>query len=401
MAQTSVHLKACDIAASETHNKREKDLDYVRKELSHLNKSFSYSGLSLPAELAAIKRDVKEKTGRKLQKNAIPIKEGVIVIEDKTTMDDLKRFCAECRKQFGIIPLQIHIHRDEGHSKSKDWKPNLHAHIVWRMYGENGRNVRLSREDCAAMQTIAAQTLGMERGKSSSKKHLSSLEFKISKLEEQARELDGNLKEVEQTLKGAFEGAKEGVYDLFTLNAGKKVREARKMAENAKKETAKTVKYAVQKITEERKKAEASEKAMKEAQAQSVKDRRQLYLVKQEWEQHKEDLKEIEDIRSKRADTLQILEDASNFGLTTQQTLNLVKNKSISLLSIRDPKSGDVIEYEDERPIHLKLEKGRIFAKFVLGWELAKEWIRQALDNPWFKRNGIPNKLNMYRNRGI
>lgn len=231
MAQTSVHLKACDISASETHNKREKELDYVRKDLSHLNESFSYIGHSLKTELANIKREVKEKTGRKLYKNAIPIKEGVIVIDSNTTMEDLQKYCSECQRKFGIAPLQIHIHRDEGHRGSKTWNPNLHAHIVWSMYGRDGRNVRLSKDDCREMQTIAAHVLHMERGKSSSKKHLSSLQYKIQELETRLEESNIAI----ERLKGAFEGAKQGVSDVFTGKARKRAEEAEERAKKAEK----------------------------------------------------------------------------------------------------------------------------------------------------------------------
>ena len=36
-------------------------------------------------------------------------------------------------KELGITPIQFHIHRDEGHydSATKEWKPNLHAYIVF------------------------------------------------------------------------------------------------------------------------------------------------------------------------------------------------------------------------------------------------------------------------------
>lgn len=202
MAQTSVHLKACDIASSEIHNEREKELDYVRKDLTHLNESFSYIPHSLSTEAAAIRKRVKEQTGRKLQKNAVPIKEGVIVIAEHTTMADLRRYCQECQERFGIVPLQIHIHRDEGHSKSKTWKPNLHAHIVWSMYREDGKNVRLGKQNCRDMQTIAAEVLGMERGKPSDKKHLSALQYKIEQQEKRLTEaLEKQRKAEKQTEK--------------------------------------------------------------------------------------------------------------------------------------------------------------------------------------------------------
>lgn len=401
MAQTSAHLKACDIAASETHNKREKELDYVRKDLTHLNESFSYIPHSLPTELAAIKREVKAKTGRKLQKNAIPIKEGVIVIEDKATMKDLKRFCDECRKQFGIIPLQIHIHRDEGHIKSKDWKPNLHAHIVWRMYGEDGKNVRLQREDCAEMQTIAAKVLGMERGKKSSKKHLSSLEYKIAQMEKQAEELQSSLSEVENSLKGAFEGAKEGVYDLITFKAGKKVKEAREKAVEAEKKVEAVISFAQKKISEETQKRADAEQAKAEAEKQSRTYLQEMNFVKSQWRQHQSEINEIDSIRSERANTKDILSDAAKIGLSAAQTLTLVNDKSISLQSVTDPDSGKVIQWDDERPIQLKLEQGRIWARFVTGWEHVTSWIKEALRNPWFKVNGVSNDRRRHRGMGI
>ena len=90
MAKTSIHIKACDTAGSELHNKRERQLSYIRQDLTHLNESYSYTGQSLAAELKRIQQDVKKHTGRKLQKNAIPLKEGVAVISDTTTLSDLK-----------------------------------------------------------------------------------------------------------------------------------------------------------------------------------------------------------------------------------------------------------------------------------------------------------------------
>lgn len=232
MAKTSVHLTACNITSSELHNKRQRSLDYIRKDLSHLNESFNYTGRSLAAELKAVKAEVKAKTGRALQKNAIPIKEGVAVIEQDTTMEQLKDFCERCRAEFGIVPLQIHIHKDEGHAKSKEWKPNLHAHIVWKVYGEDGRNVRTTPKDYARMQTILAETLGMERGESSDKKHKSARQFKA---EAQARELDEKVREKKAELAGlseakavkeaAIDAAKEKVQDFFTGKSKAKEKE--------------------------------------------------------------------------------------------------------------------------------------------------------------------------------
>ena len=39
MKMTAAHMEACKTASSEVHNKREKELDYARLDLSHLNES--------------------------------------------------------------------------------------------------------------------------------------------------------------------------------------------------------------------------------------------------------------------------------------------------------------------------------------------------------------------------
>lgn len=221
MAKTSIHLTACNIENSEQHNKREKILDYVRSSLSHHNESYNYTGRNLAEEVKAIRAEVKAKTGRKLQKNAVPIKEGVAVIDEHTTMADLMDFCDRCREEFGIIPLQIHIHRDEGHVKAKTWKPNLHAHIVWRMYREDGRNARFLAPECARMQTILAECLRMERGVSSDRKHLSAIQYKIEAKEQELAELN----EAKAVKEAAIEGVKEKVQNFFTGEAKAKENE--------------------------------------------------------------------------------------------------------------------------------------------------------------------------------
>lgn len=354
MAQTSVHLKACDIAASEIHNKREKELDYVRKDLTHLNESFSYIPHSLQTELAEIRRAVKDKTGRKLQKNAVPVKEGVIVIDGKTTMADLQRYCEECRNKFGIVPLQIHVHRDEGHSKAKEWKPNLHAHIVWSMYDENGRNVRLSKQDCRDMQTIAASVLGMQRGRSSDKRHLDALRYKIEQQEKRIEELESKLSETQERLKGVYEGTKQGVSDLFTGRARKRAEEAEKSASEAKKR-------------EEAVRAKAKEAiANAKADAKNAEDKAER--IRRELDRHRQELKEIEaykqraataekkldDLKSKLGWRERMIEKFIEFGAVLSEQWNrLFKGETVQTDHIR--MKG--VQVPLDNPIEIKLDK--------------------------------------------
>ena len=164
MAQkTSINIKPCNIGSSGAHNRRSaeylanirKEKFYIRTDLMAGNEAWVAPELgdtSLAERYNQIAAMVKEKTGRAMQtkdrerinkktgkvtivRGSTPLKEGVVVIKDDTTMEQLQRFCEVCNKRWGITALQIFIHRDEGHygtpGNNATWKPNLHAHIVW------------------------------------------------------------------------------------------------------------------------------------------------------------------------------------------------------------------------------------------------------------------------------
>ena len=189
MAQTSIHFQAVK-GGSEEHNKRTKKLDYVHHERSSMNEYWESD--TQEARLAFVTQNAKAKTGRKMQAKATPIREAVVVIEDTTTMDDLKKLAKRFNDRFGIDVFQIAIHKDEGYKKSKDGiKLNLHAHLVadWTDH-ESGKSLKLNRNDMAEMQTICAEVLGMERGKSSEKQHLSAIQYKIAAEEQRAEAIE-------------------------------------------------------------------------------------------------------------------------------------------------------------------------------------------------------------------
>lgn len=189
MAQTSIHFQAVK-GGSEEHNQRTKKLDYVHHELSSQNDYWQSD--TQEARLAFVTQNAKAKTGRKMQAKATPIREAVVVIEDTTTMDDLKKLAKRFNDRFGIDVFQIAIHKDEGYKKSKDGiKLNLHAHLVadWTDH-ESGKSLKLNRNDMAEMQTICAEVLGMERGKSSEKQHLSAIQYKIAAEEQRAEAIE-------------------------------------------------------------------------------------------------------------------------------------------------------------------------------------------------------------------
>ena len=86
MSKTSIHIEPCKIGSSEQHNQRLKHLDYVRPDLSHQNESW-VGVADLPAHLEQLRTLVKGKTGRAMQAKATPIRAGVIVIRQDTTIE--------------------------------------------------------------------------------------------------------------------------------------------------------------------------------------------------------------------------------------------------------------------------------------------------------------------------
>ena len=182
MAKTSIHFDPVK-SGSEIHNWRMKELDYVIKDLTPNDEHWvnpRYEGKTL----ADIRNEIAERyqahVGQKMQAKAVPIREAVIVIKPDTTMADLQLLAKQFEKEFGIKCIQIHIHRDEGFSKT-DSDPsnlNLHAHFVADWTHDNGTSLRLNPQDTSRMQTIC---LKMERGSSSNVKHLNAIQYKEKK----------------------------------------------------------------------------------------------------------------------------------------------------------------------------------------------------------------------------
>ena len=235
----SDHIAPCNTGTSEAHNRRSaeymaqinKDKIYVRCDLTSQNEVWvaeeiaaidKHDGKVLQTVYDNLATLVKQKTGRKMQEKirekvnpktgktvkvngSSPIREGVVLMKDDTTMDDLLRYADAVHQRFGITPLQIFIHRDEGHFEGegdgKVWKPNYHAHIVWDWINhETGKSWKLNQADMRELQSIAAETLQMERGKSKSetgKEHLERNDFIIEKQKREAELAEIRRKEAE------------------------------------------------------------------------------------------------------------------------------------------------------------------------------------------------------------
>lgn len=239
--KTSVNVKPCNVGSSKEHNRRtkqylanvNKDNIYVRTDLMANNESWISQEIgeqSLRDYQKQLAQIVKEKTGRAMQtkehlrvnkktgkvttiSGCSPIREGVVVCKKDTTIDQLKHFCDLCTEQWGIKPLHIFIHRDEGHYENpKDpdsWKPNYHAHIVWDWINhDTGKSCKLNHEAMRVMQTLLADSLGMERGISkeiTNKQHLDRNDYVLARQKEENERLTAE----HSAIVSATENAKE------------------------------------------------------------------------------------------------------------------------------------------------------------------------------------------------
>ena len=253
--KTSIHICAAKYGA-EKHNRREKEMKHVHSEYSHLNKSWEaidfksvadeirkakerYSchhfcrkakldengkQLTMPAyDKKTNDPIVDPKTGlqkvvpvweqdlskpKKMPKNAEPIREGVAVITEATTMDQMKTLAEQIEQRWGIKTKAIYAHLDEGHEHlvtDKDHQQgkyldsaegstiflwNHHAHYVfdWTDH-KSGQCINLNRHDMSELQDMLANTLKMERGKKSDKKWRDAHTFKAEQETIRAKEV--------------------------------------------------------------------------------------------------------------------------------------------------------------------------------------------------------------------
>ena len=244
--KSSIHIKPCNTKSSEAHNRRTAEYMrnigepkiYIVPELSADNEQWinpEFGSPDLQTHYDNIKQMVKEKTGRAMQEKererkgkngkiikvagCSPIREGVLLIKPDTTLADVKKFGEECQRRWGITPLQIFLHKDEGHwlngqpdAEDKEsfqvgekwFKPNYHAHIVFGwMNHDTGKSQKLNDNDMMEMQTLASDILSMQRGQSKAetgKEHLERNDFIIEKQKAELQHIDETKRYKEQQI---------------------------------------------------------------------------------------------------------------------------------------------------------------------------------------------------------
>jgi len=258
-AKASDHVKPCNIAQSENHNRRDADYIkslnpaklYIRVDLSQNNTSYvapEMEGISLQQHYDHIKEMVKLKTKRAMQekdveytdkkgkvrvrKGCSPIRESVVNIKENTSLEDLLNYTQKVESRWGIKAIQIHLHKDEGHYENPEdkesWKPNYHAHIIWDwMDHQTGKSFKLDANDMSEMQDLVAGTLDMERGQKKSETGLDHLErndYIIQKQENKKKMLE------EDNRKALAEKDEAETASLLAMEEKDKVEEKTKQA---------------------------------------------------------------------------------------------------------------------------------------------------------------------------
>lgn len=260
--KSSIHIKPCNTKSSEAHNRRTAEYMrnigeskiYIVSELSADNEQWvnpDFGNPNLQTHHDSIKQMVKEKTGRAMQEKererkgkngkvikvagCSPIREGVLLIKPNTTLADVKKFGEECQRRWGITPLQIFLHKDEGHwlnrqpdAEDKEsfqvgekwFKPNYHAHIIFDwMNHDTGKSQKLNDNDMMEMQTLASDILFMERGKSKTitgKEHLERNDFIIEKQKAELQRIDETKRHKEQQISLAEQELKQVKSEIRT-----------------------------------------------------------------------------------------------------------------------------------------------------------------------------------------
>ena len=294
--KASVHVKPCNTAQSERHNRRDaeyiKSLNpkklYVRLDLSKNNSSYvapEMKGVTLQEHIESIRVMVKQKTGRSMQekdveytdkngkvrvrKGCSPIRECVVVINEDTRLKALLRFTRMVETRWGIKTLQVHLHRDEGHYEipgdDSTWKPNYHAHIIWDwMDHTTGKSIKLDADDMSAMQDMVAEALNMERGVKKSETgldHLKRNDFILQKQEKEKKRLE------EEKRKAQSEKAKAENKANVAKEQARKANEDKEQAEKKALAAKTELSSAESKITEKQAEIDSLEKRITSKEA--------------------------------------------------------------------------------------------------------------------------------------
>lgn len=201
MNPTGINLKPCNVGSAMEHNSRTESYmteleqsgkktysifhDQTRYNQMWINPSYEDINLSARQKqqvdlyvdkhhrmppLRMVKRTFTDrKTGRKRTvryQGWSPIREGCGPCKPDTAIEDFD-IIKEYLRSKGIEVIAIFIHKDEGHEDpvTGERKYNYHFHVILDfMNYESADTVKLHKKDIRELQTVLADSLGMDRG---------------------------------------------------------------------------------------------------------------------------------------------------------------------------------------------------------------------------------------------
>ncbi|MFV7790427.1 hypothetical protein ACNO6Z_06160 [Aliarcobacter lanthieri] len=264
------YYKMSEIDRISSHNYRQTKIDYLlpREQVKFENKNIVFNenlqatrqdltlkNLDLAmrlqfTKLLDLKQKILKKNNAKRRKNENEIIEMVVALSEEQALNYLENdidlmqgfesFAKNINKKYGLKPLAISLHLDEGNIKDNITKLNVHTHITFFNYDfEKEKSVlrTLKKEDWKGMQDIAQDSfkevgLDFQRGESkdiTGKEHLERNDFI---LEKQLKELKAQVSEI-NTLKNEEKELLKNL-EKGTLEYNKKYKEVGKLISQEK-----------------------------------------------------------------------------------------------------------------------------------------------------------------------
>ncbi len=250
MPKTGINFVACNIGSAELHNSRDKkylesvensgkktyDIFHDQTPLNNTWINPEYEGKNLINIYNDCRLRYIDKTGQKPQEKIrtrvikdkktgmkrtvetpgwSPIREGICPLKKETTLDDFKPFIKWTETK-GVHIIRIDIHVDEGYQNAitGERKYNYHAHVIadWTDH-LTGRTAKLTKLDTSEMQTVLAESLGMERGESkmvTGLDHVAAPRYREQQAAKHAKELEEEIRKKEKELEEKKKAIEEG-----------------------------------------------------------------------------------------------------------------------------------------------------------------------------------------------
>ena len=172
MAKSSINLKLAAFIAF-MHNVREALVTYTIGEANRNfydkngEEAFNYYRKLLSEAVS----NYTQRTGQRVQTDKKKfLWEAVVNLNHNHELKDLQNLAKVLEEQYGWQPVQCAVHRDEGHIDKETGEKiyNFHGHIVFFMLSQDGKYAfkkqNFGIKKMQGLQTLVANTLGMERG---------------------------------------------------------------------------------------------------------------------------------------------------------------------------------------------------------------------------------------------